>query len=93
MMHDWTLVSLLVYWANGTVEITFKNELSKIVQVVATGVTDLHVPHREEWGPSVSVNEIDGPRLLKNGNFYLCLEIQSGDKIKLEANSISLPKN
>jgi hypothetical protein len=91
MMHDWTLVSVLVHWATGIVDITFKNEQSKVVQLIATGFINLHIPRQEDWGSSVSVNEVDGPRLLENGNSYLCLEIQSGDKIELEAKSISLP--
>ena len=91
MMHDWTLISIMVEWFKGTVTIAFKNSKSEEVFLVAKGFVDLKVPKREDWGESVSVNELEGPSLLENGNSYLAIEIQSGDKIELEARSISLP--
>ena len=91
MMHDWTLVSLMVEWLTGIVRITFKNTESDEVFLVAGGLAELKVPKREDWGESVSVNEVEGPVILENGNSYLAIEIQSGDKIELEAESISLP--
>jgi hypothetical protein len=91
MMHDWTFVALMVDWLNGVVTFTFKNSSSTEVFLVAEGLADLKVPKREDWGESVSVNEVKGPMVLENGNSYLAIEIQSGDKIELEARSISLP--
>ncbi|WP_349431032.1 hypothetical protein Q9L42_010540 [Methylomarinum sp. Ch1-1] len=93
MMHDWTFVTLLVEWLKGVVTITLKNSSSNEVFLVAEGLADLKVPKREDWGESVSVNEVDGPRVLDNGNSYIGIEIQSGDKIEIEAKSISLPEN
>ena len=93
MMHDWTLVSLMVEWIKGMVTITFKNSDSNQVFLVAEGLTDLKIPKREDWGESVSVNEVEGPNSLDNGNSYIAIEIQSGDKIELEARSISLPND
>ena len=92
-MHDWTLVSLMVEWIKGMVTITFKNSDSNQVFLVAEGLTDLKIPKREDWGESVSVNEVEGPNSLGNGNSYIAIEIQSGDKIELEARSISLPND
>lgn len=91
MMHDWTFVALMVDWLKGVVTFTFKNSSSTEVFLVAEGLADLKVPKREDWGESVSVNEVEGPIVLENGNSYLAIEIQSGDKIELEARSISLP--
>jgi hypothetical protein len=90
MMHDWTLVTLLLEWFKGIVTITLKNSNSNEFFLVAEGLADLKVPKREDWGESVSVNEVDGPRVLENGNSYISIEIQSGDKIEIEAKSISL---
>jgi len=93
MMHDWTFVTLLVDWLKGMVTITFKNSSSNEVFLVAEDLADLKVPKSEDWGGSVSVNEVDGPRVLENGNSYIGIEIQSGDKIEIEARSISLPES
>ena len=91
-MHDWSLVTLLLEWTEDKITITLKNGTSAEVHLVANGLAELKVPKREEWGESVSINEVDGPITLSNGNSYLSIEIQSGDKIELEAESISLPK-
>jgi len=93
MMHDWTFVTLLVEWLKGVVTITFKNSSSNEVFLIAEGLADLRVPKREDWDESVSVNEVDGPRILENGNSYIGIEIQSGDKVEIEARSISLPES
>jgi len=93
MMHDWTFVSLLVEWLKGVVTVTFKNNSSNEVFLIAEGLADLKLPRREDWGESVSVNEVEGPRVLSNGNIYISIEIQSGDKIEIEAKSITLPEN
>ena len=91
-MHDWTFVTLLVEWSKGMVTITFENSSNEVF-LVAEGLADLKVPKREDWGGSVSVNEVDGPRMLDNGNSYIGIEIQSGDRIEIEAKSIYLSEN
>lgn len=91
MMHDWRLVSILIDWGKGIVTITFKDCKSKEVTLVASGFTDLHIPKQEKWGESISVNRMAGPILLESGNYYVELEIQSGDKLYLEAKSIQVP--
>src|SRR3990167_3885629 len=91
MMHDWTLISILIEWAKGVVIITFKNHQSKEAVLMANEFADLHVPKQEEWGESVSINKMTGPILLENGNYYIELEMQSGDKLYLEAKSIQIP--
>ena len=91
-MHDWTLVSILVDWIKGIVTITFKNYESNQVKLTADGLINLHIPKHEEWGESVSINEFIGPILLSDGNYHLELEIQSGDRIELEAKSIKMPE-
>lgn len=90
-MHDWSLVTILLEWAEGKITITMKNGDSREVHLVASGLAEIKVPKREEWGGSVSINKVDGPSTLANGNSYLSIEVQSGDKIELEAESISLP--
>ncbi|ELR64426.1 hypothetical protein C942_02449 [Photobacterium marinum] len=89
MMHDWTLVTLVFDWLKGIATITFKNSYSQEVTLIAEGVAELKIPKREDWGESASVNKVDIPTALDNGNFYLQIEIQSGDKIEFEAKKIS----
>lgn len=90
-MHDWTLLALMVDWLDGTIKISFRNSQSQEVFLMANGFSELRVPRREEWGKSVAINEVDGPKTLQNGSMYFSIEMQSGDKIEMEARSISLP--
>ncbi|MGZ5051436.1 MAG: hypothetical protein ACXWF8_18745 [Methylobacter sp.] len=90
-MHDWTLLSIVVEWMKGIVTITFDTYEYNRVILIAEGLIELVVPKHDEWGESVSVNKVQGPVKLKNGNYHLALEIQSGDTITLEARSIQMP--
>ena len=91
-MHDWTFETLMVDWLDGSATFTFRDNKTKKRFLTAEGLVELRIPKREAWGESISVNEIEGPSLLESGNFYLSVEIQSGDKVEVEAKSISLPK-
>jgi hypothetical protein len=90
-MHDWTLVSLDIDWIQGTVVINLRNPDSKDVVIVVQGLVLVRVPKHEEWGPSVSINEISGPTRNKRGNIELSIEMQTGDEIELEGISIDMP--
>lgn len=90
-MHDWTLLSILINWMEGTAIISFRNEKSEEVRLIAEGIVDVHVPKRDQWGESVSINEVVGPLRDVDGNFCVELEVQSGDRIKLVARSVFMP--
>lgn len=92
-MHDWILVSIFVEWAKGMVTITLDTHEFGAVKVTASELVTLIVPKRDKWGESVSVNRYEGPYTLDNGNQFLSIEIQSGDKIELEAKYISMPNS
>lgn len=92
-MHDWTLLSISINWAEGAVVISFRNEKSEEVKLVAEGLVDIHVPKREEWGESVSINNVIGPLRGDDGIYSLELEVQSGDRIRLLARSVSMPES
>jgi hypothetical protein len=88
-LHDWSLVGVEYDWLSATIRMRFKSAAG-LQTLVATGVSDLHVPHTEPWGPSISVNgvewldgEIAGLRVLK-------IEMQSGDVIALTAETFEL---
>jgi hypothetical protein len=81
----------VVEWAAGIVTINFDTYEFGMVKVTGVGFVRLLVPKRDEWGESVSVNGHEGPQELCNGNQLLTINIQSGDKIELEAKSIFMP--
>lgn len=89
-MHDWVLVNVLFLWEEGgRCRIEFRDSSSKSRYVNASGVSKLLVPRKEEWGPSVSVNETVGPTK-KGGSYFFNMEMQSGDIIELVADQIDL---
>ena len=90
-MHDWTLISVTFEWQTGKVSLLFQDENSQIVKVTTADSVDLRISKNEEWGPSISVNEVSGPSLLADGNYRLRIEMQSGDTIQIDAGTISLP--
>ena len=61
----------------------------KLVQ--ASGLTELRMPREMLWGPSVSVNQCDGPIRLQDGGYGLTIEMQSGDVIELVAERFDMP--
>ncbi len=90
-MHDWTLNSILVNWEKGIATISVKNMSSSDLAIIVTGLRVLKLPRLEEWGPSVSINEVSGPNLSVEGNEFLKIEMQSGDIIEIEGSKIDMP--
>ena len=87
-MHDWTFLDIKYCWLDKKCVIRFKNRNSETEEVCGNGVTLLNVPHQEEWGPSVSVNEITYSKMPDDIN-ELKIEMQSGDVITIQAISFS----
>jgi hypothetical protein len=90
LMHDWTLSRLAIDWAKKTVWIVVSWR-QREMHIIARGLLDLHVPCREEWGPSVSINSITGPERKDKNEWFLAIEMQSGDLITVLAEEIILP--
>lgn len=90
-MHDWTLLSIVHDWRSGHVTFSFKSATGPQF-LIAHSVTELLVSQRNEWGPSVSVNEIRGPSTTDAALQSLEIEMQSGDILKVTARSFELPK-
>ena len=57
----------------------------------ANGVSELHAPRLNDWGPSVSVNGVFGPSDGPSGRRELEVEMQSGDRIRIVAASFDFP--
>src|SRR5438128_4584782 len=88
-LHDWSLLSLSYDWKTATA--TFHVRWDSVErQLVGLNATELSVPHSAPWGPSVSINTVEGPTLEETGDFTLKIQMQSGDVISLRAASIEL---
>jgi hypothetical protein len=90
-MHDWTLKMINYEWHSARVSLELEDLTSSSKVIVAEGVRDLHVPHTNEWGQSVSVNEVSEVELLQSGLRRLRIEMQSGDVIQIVALQFTIP--
>ena len=90
-VHDWTLLSVALEWDGGKATVTFKSCTGTEV-LVAHSVVDLHISHLNEWGPSVSVNEVRGPLATGEALQSVEIEMQSGDVLSITAKSFGMPK-
>jgi hypothetical protein len=89
-MHDWTLRAVNVDCGAGVVRVEFDAPKGRAL-LQAHGLHNLHIPRAESWGPSVSVNEAQGPLEVEGGLFRFSIEMQSGDLIEIVAHSFDLP--
>ncbi len=89
-MHEWILVSLFFEWETASLTVVFDSHEHGFVSLIAEGVCELFVPRLNSWGPSVSVNSVEGPFNIADGRQRLEIEMQSGDTIKIEAKSFDL---
>jgi len=90
-MHDWTLLTISYEWKTERATLSFSGSGRRLASIVAEHVSHLDIPHENDWGPSVSVNEIRGPIALASGELRLEIEMQSGDVIALTAGAIVMP--
>jgi hypothetical protein len=90
-MHDWTLNKVDFEWKLARVVLELKDSASEIRTLVADGVAELYVPRKNEWGPSVSVNEVFEIEELSSGLKQLKIEMQSGDVIQIVASQFAFP--
>ncbi len=90
-MHDWTLKSVSYEWSAARVTILLTSLASKDCTLVADRVVELQLGRRNEWGPSVSVNEIRGPSSVSDATKEFVIEMQSGDSIRIVAEAFCFP--
>jgi hypothetical protein len=85
-LHDATLLGLSLTWGKQpALTVRFRTSGLLIVTLTAQRVKLLHCPQVAPWGPSVSVNDVRGPRDAGNGFQRFEIEVQSGDVIVVEA--------
>jgi hypothetical protein len=92
-MHDWTLRTINFDWQLARVTFVFLDSASIEQIVVAEGVKELRIPHENQWGPSVSVNEVPDIQRLPGGEERLQIEMQSGDVIRVVGRRVILPSD
>ena len=90
-MHDWTLVKIDFDWRDARVTIELRDSTFTARTLIAEGVRELLVPKANEWGPSVSVNEVSESEAEHGQGRCLRIEMQSGDVIQIVAERIALP--
>lgn len=90
-MHDWVLKEIAADWSSGHAVLRVVNAASEVVEIRAEGVKEFHMQRWEPWGASVSINRIDGPAQGASGASTLEIEMQSGDVIRVTAQTILLP--
>tara|TARA_R110002072_G_scaffold203706_1_gene361717 strand:+ start:149 stop:418 length:270 start_codon:yes stop_codon:yes gene_type:complete len=86
-MHDWTLIDITSHWRNRSVILRFSSQDGH-KEILANNFSKVRVPRNNPWGASVSVNKA----ILSNADKRLSIEMQSGDTIEIEAQSIELPE-
>jgi hypothetical protein len=90
-LHDALLLSVTVDWQARSLELRFR-AVTGPAMIVAYGLTLLHAPRIEPWGPSDSVLEIvRSPEPVGDG-VHLVLKMQSGDDIVVDAAEITDPR-
>jgi len=90
-MHDWSFISINIIWIKAKIVIQLRNNKSEDVFLIAEEFLNFKLTKKDEWGESISLNEITRFDRMDNGNFYIKLEIQSGDVCEIEAKNIILP--
>lgn len=92
-MHDWSLISINIDWIKCITLISLRNTNSEDVFLIANGFVNFKITKYDEWGESISINNIVEYSKLENGNLSLKIEIQSGDQLEIEAKEILFPQN
>lgn len=90
-MHDWSFISINIIWVEAKIVIQLRNNKSEDVFLIAENFLNFKLTKKDEWGESISLNEITRFDRMDNGNFYIKLEIQSGNVCEIEAKNIILP--
>jgi hypothetical protein len=79
-LHDATLFRVIVEWKAGVGELELDPVRGGQLLIRARGLRELNLPRRQDWGPSVSVNEAT-VSVGDAGEIRLQIQMQSGDEI------------
>jgi hypothetical protein len=84
-LHDATLVSLRVNWADGTCIAEVEHGTLGRCVLTLSAMSYLTLPRKQSWGRSISINSFSMP---SSGQYEI--EMQSGDLIRIEASEMTL---
>jgi hypothetical protein len=90
-MHDWLLEEIIVDWSAGFAVLQVVSAASERLQIRAAGLKELHVQRWEPWGPTRSIDRVDGPLKGVDGASAIEIQMQTGDVIRLTAREIAFP--
>jgi hypothetical protein len=85
-LHDATLESIEILWESRICICKLRQASpdQKTTVLRFTGVTEVHVPHSNPWGPSSSVLEVS------ETVHSFKIEMQSGDTVSIEAIAVDV---
>jgi hypothetical protein len=89
-MHDWTLLSVAVDWAEATVELTALDEASEKRCIKFDAVREVVLDRTAPWGASNSINEVSLTDGAQEAGLRVRFEMQSGGGIIISAASCQL---
>jgi len=89
LLHDASLLNFFLEWEKGklTIELRFYDDQVasiNLLKIIAINWITFNCPKKEEWGPSVSINQMNIKKLSKDIQ-HLSIEMQSGDIISIDA--------
>jgi hypothetical protein len=87
-LHDATLESVNLEWAEGVVHVTFKVHGFRAVVLEAKDLFKMTCPRLGPWGPSNSVNSAEIVALADSQ--CLTIEMQSGDVLEISCREVSV---
>lgn len=95
-MHDWIIKEIRILWKERQVSFFLRYNRMDFV-LIASNVRNFDAPMLFEWGPSRSINETtpyldvdSGYMKVEDWERKLSIEMQTGDVITIEAESIVL---
>lgn len=84
-LHDATLLRIDMHWGDpARAELVFRVRGGVLVRLCVSDLSNLVCPHRNAWGPSVSVNDLRGPFPVEGGAERIEVAMQSGDTIVVD---------
>jgi hypothetical protein len=83
-LHDAILIRMHVDWADASATLELERVPDVPIVLVAQGLYEFGLTHRQEWGPSVSVNTVTS-ETDSAGRVSVDIQMQSGDHIKFVA--------
>lgn len=95
-MHDWSIKNIHIAWRERKVVFDLV-KYQGTPKLICEGVTKLEIPMAFDWGPTDCINETtpylnveEGSMKVENWDGKLSIEMQTGDVIELEAETITL---